>query len=123
MSKWADEVELRRESDKVRAYKTKGDKREISIPDPPGPNTDIDEWLAFMSLDALEAARQFYWDRWTWEEAATEYRDLVALLESAIEERATQVALSPHQRAMAQQQGTTTLDLTHLHQMQDRRNG
>lgn len=123
MSKWSDEVELRREGDKVRAYKTKGDKREISIPDPPGPNTDINEWLAFLSLDALEAARQFYWDRWTWDEGSPEYRDLVALLESAIEERATQVALSPHQRAMAQQQGTTTLDLTHVFQMQDRRNG
>ena len=124
MSKWSSHVELREENGEVRAYKTNTTfNREIEIPSFPREGVDMQEWMGFMSLDALEAFRQFYTDKWTWDEDDERYRRVLDVVEPEIDKRADQVSLTPHQRAMAQQQGRVTFDLAHIRQMQDRRNG
>jgi hypothetical protein len=115
MSKWSDQIELREESGEVRALRVSDGSR-ISIPKFPKPTADMNEWLYGLSLDALEAARQYYQDHWTWEDDATRYRLLVDRIASHINMRVVSLK-SPLQ------QGRTTLDLTRIAQQQDRTNG
>ena len=116
MSVWASQVELRDESGEVRAYRTQ-DGREISIPKFPRPDVSLQEWMDFMSLDALEAFRQVYMDKWTWETDNDDYRLLVDRVASEIDSRAARTS-NPQA-----QQGQTTFDLEHIRQMTDPRNG
>ena len=101
MSFWANEIELREESGSIRAYRTR-DNREIPIPSFPRPTVDMFEWLTYLSTDALEAARQYYLDHWTWDTNEERYLVLVAHIASEIDERAP-----PWSRP-----GRTTLDFT-----------
>ena len=97
------QIELREENGKLKAYRPDG--REIPIPSFPKAYTDSSKWLGGLSTDVLEAARQFYLDKWTWDDANEDYRILVDLIER-------------HQRLRTQlqqplsQMGNTTLDLS-----------
>ncbi len=117
MSAWASQVELRDESGEVKAYRAE-DGREIPVPEFPKPQADVQEWMDFMSLDALEAFRQVYVDKWTWEADNDDYLLLVERVSAEIDWRASQVHLQPQA-----QQGRTTFDLEHIRQMTDSRNG
>ena len=122
MSAWSRHIELRQESGETKAYRT-SDGREIPIPNSPREGVNMKEWMDNMSLDALEAFLQALWDRWTWDTGTDSDVALAKRVELEIDKRATQVGLSPHQKAMAQQQGRVTFDATHIRQMQDPRNG
>ena len=74
-------VELREERGELRAFR-KSDGREIPIPSYPAPHVDIQEWMDKLSPDALEAAKLYYQDKWTWDDNAEKYRLLVTLIES-----------------------------------------
>jgi hypothetical protein len=68
-------IELREENGTIRAHR--GDGREVPIPSYPKSGTDMSEWLGGLSPAALEAARMYYMDKWTWDEGLEKYRFLV----------------------------------------------
>lgn len=115
MSKWSNKIELREENGIMRAFRTR-DGREVPIPKFPKPDVDMVEWLVHLSLDDLEAARQYYIDRWTWDSNEPRYLDLVALIVSEIAERHPLPDKLAGVTNTLQQQlddwGRTTLDLT-----------
>ncbi len=87
MSDWSDHIELRGEND-VKAFRT-SDGREIPIPklfplEFRKTGNGLAEWIDHLTLDELEAARQFYWDRWNWESGLESDRHLSNLLETKI---------------------------------------
>jgi len=75
-------VELREENGTIRAYHADG--REIPIPSYPKSGTNTSEWLRGLSPAALEAARMYYMDKWTWDEDSEKYRFLVDLIVSYV---------------------------------------
>jgi hypothetical protein len=92
------DIRLYEENGVIRAFRASDD-WEIPIPKFPQENTDMGEWLDGLSLDALEAARLYYQDRWTWDDASDKYLVLVAYIASELDSRAS-----------LQKQGRTTLD-------------
>jgi hypothetical protein len=86
MSRWSNEIELRDENGTMHAYSVRNN-REIPIPKYPKQNADMFAWLTNLSLDELEAARQYYLDRWTWDEDSERYAALVALVASELYSR------------------------------------
>jgi hypothetical protein len=86
MSDWSDHIELRGR-DEVKAFRT-SDGREIPIPTIPNEfrktGNGLAEWLDHLTLDELEAARQFYWDRWNWKSGLESDRHLSNLLDTTI---------------------------------------
>ena len=110
MSGWSGEIELREANGYLRAFRTK-DGREIYIPKFPEPGTNVSEWLEYLSIDCLEAARQYYQDKWTWDDASDKYRVLVAYIASELDSRISQTAMSAGQ-------ARTILDI-----LKNRRNG
>ena len=113
MRSWAKHIELREESGKVKAYRV-SDGLQIFIPALPSRIEQLKDWLNYMSIDALEASRQFYQDQWNWDDDSSDINAIIESLEDEIQNR-----LMP--RPM--QQDRTTLDFTHIRQRQDRRNG
>ena len=126
MSGWANHIEIRQENGEYRATRT-DDGMEIQIPSWPKPGADIEDWLSFMPLDSLEAFRQVYWDKWTWDSDKPEYRDMAALVESHIASRVAQLPASRVRTAGGlreqERQKNRRPSPEHLKQMQDRRNG
>lgn len=120
MSSWSKYVELREEEGKVRAFRTGYTtlgKREIQIPNWPRDGVNIREWLDFLSLYELEAFRQFYLDKWTWETGDAEQARMISLVKNTIDQAVPGHPDSPLQ------QGRTTFDLKHIRQMSHRRYG
>ena len=103
MSGCPSEIELRGEGGHIRAFRIR-DGCEIYIPKFPEPGTDVSEWLEYLSIDALEASRQYYQDKWTWDDASDKYRVLVAYIASELDSRISQTAMS-------MSQGRTILDI------------
>lgn len=84
MSDWSDHVELRGKDDNVKAFRTT-DGREVPIPKFLHENSnELFEWLEHLTLDELEAARQFYWDRWNWKSGLDSDRLLSNIIETKI---------------------------------------
>lgn len=73
-------IELREENGKMRAYDAKG--KEVRIPSFPTAKADLNEWLHGCSPSVLEAARQYYYDKWLWDSGEDKYRDLVRDIEA-----------------------------------------
>lgn len=116
-------IELREENGKLRAFREDG--VEISIPAPPTYPDMMNEWLRGLSLDVLDAARQFYFERWNWETGCPKDLELHRLCETALnlrigvlENRVRMV------RAWNERADRTTIDLLRkVEQQQDRSNG
>lgn len=75
------ELELRDVNGVTRAFRVDTGV-EIDIPSFPRPSVDQDEWVTKLSPAALEAARLYYTDKWTWDDDSEKYRDLVSLIEA-----------------------------------------
>ncbi len=103
---WSDRIELRGTGDDVRAFRTT-DGREIPIPKfPEESNKDFVEWIQYLSLDELEAARQFYMDHWNWETGNPDDRWISDVIGSELDRR-----LGVYERY----EGRTILNLSNNH--------
>ena len=122
MSTWASEVELREENGTMRAYRIR-DNREIPIPKYPKPGADMHEWLVHLSMDELEAARQFYLDKWTWDEDSERYPALVALVASELSFRLPWPPGTPGGLRDKERVARVVLDMANRIQKNDRRSG
>lgn len=124
MSMWSERVEIREESGRVRAYNTSTG-REITVPNFPKEGADLREWLSFMSLDAMEAFRQVYQDKWTWDDNSEENRRVLDCVADAIDSRVHQLDGNIRKMGLKPQaqQGRVTVDLARRAQAMDRRNG
>jgi len=58
-------IELREENGITRAYNAEGE--EVCVPSPPESAADLNGWLHACSPSVLEAARQYYHDKWLWD--------------------------------------------------------
>jgi hypothetical protein len=81
MSGWSNRIELREENGIINAYND--DEKQVAIRECPGSDAD-DEWFITWSFDELEAARQYYLDKWTWDEDLAEYKSFAETLETII---------------------------------------
>ena len=67
MIDWSPNIELREVNGETRAIRL-SDERDIPIPKfPDETERDFVEWLQYLTLDELEAARRYYMDHWNWE--------------------------------------------------------
>ena len=73
-------IELREENGIIRAYDAKGE--EVCIPSPPESEADLNKWLHACSPSVLEAARQYYYDKWLWDSGDIRHRDLAGHIEA-----------------------------------------
>jgi hypothetical protein len=68
------------------------------------------EWLDHLTLDELEAARKFYWDRWNWESGWDSDKLLSNIIETKISYRVYKLKMKGQQINPALD-GRVTLDL------------
>ena len=114
MSDWSDHIELRDVKGETRAFRT-SDGREVPIPKvlPPEerkPGNGLLEWLDHLTLDELEAARKFHWDRWNWESGLDSDRLLSGIIETKIHYRVYKLKMQEKQMQPVLD-GRVTLDL------------
>lgn len=103
MSDWSGRIELRNVGGETRAFRT-SDEREIPIPKllPPElrkTGNGLMEWLELLTLDELEAARQFYWDKWNWDSGLDSDRLLSGIIETKIHYRVYKLKMREQQMA------------------------
>lgn len=67
-------IELREVKGTVRAFRL-SDGREIPIPTLPNDHDFVD-WAIYLTMDELEASRQYYLDRWNWESGKPLHRTI-----------------------------------------------
>ena len=116
MSEWSDYIELRSVDGETRAFRT-SDGREVPIPKLPPPESrkpgnGLVEWFDHLTLDELEAARKFHWDKWNWESGLDSDRLLSDLIETKISFRVHRLKMTI-QKITSVSDGRITLDLRH----------